>query len=447
MEKERNKIQQQLESLRAPIDKGQLWSNITAHPEFPMEEKKRKRRFFWLLFFGALLIGAGMLYLLFDNTQGVNPNEKDVVVQKVEKYEDHESLDDHLQYNESAATPSNPESNEAAVPDSQVNNSAGLIKTTDSGRNAKKQLEIELRTSRSTFQPMADNLILKNNKNEKAVQGTPQDYLGLSNSNSILTLAHLVDLDLLPKKQFSLLPEFARPLAFGGFKNNEILNKQNLWILSVNVGAGYAFHDIESGATDSLKLAVFRNNRTTTLESYFFEAALSRKLKWDLVISLGAQYAMHYQRFDWTFLDDVVYDRNPDGANFFYQKQAKQTTVSNFHRYSFLNLNVSVGKKIILGNAYLQPTVGLGLNLAFQAKGKFYEQAESPLQLMTSEYYENRTKPFFFAEILFAQPIGEQFELQARASMKSKIRLTQKSAYFTHDLSAFSTTFGLAYSF
>lgn len=458
MEKERNKINKKLDVLSAPIDKSQLWAKIKSDPQFPGKTKKRRRSFFWLFLLGLMLAGSAMTYWFMKSGGGAERSEaiesvnmttaqaqSNDVDQKDEEFknltiEETDNVDEKiLDENEVI------DSRDNLYPDAKSN--VVLPKNNVSIEYAAID-QITPKINTPATENEVDSFSTNSDDGNSIVDiSAPTNLENKSVASSSLPNIFVALLNNINSKKAHQLPIPERDFAYRLNNTEQLLKDKRPWTLSANFGLGCALHSIQGSDLDSFNSVDFRNANTSTLESYLLEAALARQIKWGLDISVGLQYARHFQRFQYTFLEDIIYNRNPPDSEDFYNKAASQTEANYYHTYNLLQLHAAVGKSIAIKNAYFKPSLGAGLNLAGQVKGKLITETLETLDLNSSKSYEPGLIPFLYAEFLFAYPINSRIDIQASAAMKSKFRLTEKSATFTHHLTTFYAKFGLGYHF
>ena len=457
MKKVANNIHQKLDALEAPLNKERLWASIHQHPDFPKKEAGRKRRRFILFgWFGGILLSASLLAYFYLMTE---PNLESFYIDT--RTELHADQSERLSGMELSVHP------DISVPDhsSETKQNLPLSPSSTTSKKVPLLAHSENRiTKPSTTKHLSISPAEQNNLSIPPLPPAEKVAATTSKTNAANTsiAASALSTDATPgNSKIASLSNLAAKAIPPLSVPPEILNLNILrleeklatspkpWTLALSLGAGYAFHQLQDqdpASTDDIKNLAFRKTNTSTLESYFLNVESARNFRNNWILSLGIQYAVHYQNFQHTYTD-IQYDRIVNDNSVGYEKTAQITTHNHFQQYRLLDGQLALGKKIQFAKFNLTLAAGIGWTGFLQVKGKTLDSNKRTSSLAGQQVYQRPTNPYYFGQLMVARPLSHQLDLRFGMTVHSKTRLTPKTAAFQHTLLPVYGKIGLAYHF
>jgi len=448
MDKNKKNISQKFDALQAPIDKDVLWKKIESNHQFP-RRKSNSKKIIWIL---LLLLGISFLSIQYIQ-RNIKPNQyfskKDINgnTRNLKTLENNIKIINNNDLNKVTIKESNLSTN---IKDYKNSTPIVKYKTTVNNLSHKHNTISNNKINENNNSIISSNLI--NNKEQIKSQNSifkkenkrQKDKKQISKRNSKLKVR-------INNHEYLKLKSISNKIVFSRKKIDIELDKfiipntiQDLpispWSISFAIGIGYLFHDIQSDEKD-LDMKIRKNN-SKTLESYLVEFGISRKIHKKWIISLGFDYSIDYQRFNYNFSDYKYIKNNTE--NPYYLKRIDNYTFKYYHKYKFLNLNLSASKIIQIKDYQL--SIGLGINsiLKFSIEGKVLNHKLKEQNLSSKEYNESIMFNYY-SQINLSKPINEKFSIYSGVQIKMKNNLTKNNSSFTHRVTPVYFKLGITY--
>lgn len=459
MKKEQNSLHQKLDSLVAPINKEQLWAKIHTHEDFP--KKKDNRRRFFLLFLGFFALGSvGLSYFYSSKNLTLDTFIVQPKANLLWQENQIETRSNHLLTEQVPIknAPINKETKKEILAQDETSvtaksSSKSIVSANKNTRSIPTQKSIQAITSNSKSIPQND-----------AIDLNPSNDLNQINTSIIETNTPTVINNIAPRPaQASWVSPFltakevdSLTVPLPSFSNKNIPqlqqkeNSKKRWSIALAAGSGYSFHHLSGtiASPDNKPISLdLRKENTQTIESYLFELKISRLLKKKWELGLGLQYALNYQKFNYTFIDDIVYKRDPNPDEGFFIKNANQITHNYYHKYRFIDLNLSLSRRLDFNRSHLTFSTGLGLNMNFQVSGKIVDSFNKDENLNSNGEYKKTLQPFYFGALTFSRDISPSLSIFTGIKASSKIKLTQNDLSFKHTIVPIYGNIGIAFKF
>ncbi len=469
--KNRNKYQEKFSYKKAPIDKEQLWNQISTNKDFPKKERGNRGGLYFLSLLLIAILGIG-IFQITDNKKAIDQLDQKMSISYTPpstKKEVNNSSPD-IKNSPTFQNKNQAQDLEKTAIAQSLNSIVKSTNQIDSHNNTNEQSTITVANNTSTSHTKSNNR--NNNGNDSEAHSTTVENL----NNPETQQTTLSEINLNSTTQTT---NYSGPLSTNTLKTNtqspdKIIGPDNLpidldllfldfrlapdlnsaitiipqpknrnWILGLMGGSGIANHLIISLSDDDY-ITQTRKENVQNLKSQYASISVQRLLPKNFSISLEGELEHLYQRYDFSNSDTSL-TRNEDSSAGFYSYTTTTIDYEKFHRYQFLNLNMLADKRFQVGALSLSIGAGIAYNLSFNLQGNVFDEAGNLAALGDLREYKSTTGLSYLGNIGLDLSLTDRIIFNTALRYKSPNALTDTNLSLDHKVHSWKLGVGLSY--